>query len=198
MLRKGGLSMKEDKPKVAWGITGSGDKLKETLEIMTNLKEEYGKKVEIEVFLSKAVEQVAKYYKIYDRLYTDFSSVWVEESANKPFLVGRIQLGEFRFFLVVPATSNTVAKIAHGISDTLVTNSVIQALKTSVPVYIMPCDYHEGETTTTLPNGRSLKLRVRKEDADNVRVLESMEGLKPFERPEEIVDIFKGELGPVN
>jgi flavoprotein len=43
-----------------------------------------------------------------------------------------------------------------------------------------------------------MKLRVRKEDADNVRVLESMEGLKPFERPDEIVDIFKGELGPVN
>jgi flavoprotein len=62
----------------------------------------------------------------------------------------------------------------------------------------MPCDYYEGETTTTLPSGRTLKLRVRKEDADNVRVLESMEGLKPFERPEEIVDIFKEELGPVN
>jgi archaeoflavoprotein AfpA len=190
--------MKEDKPKVAWGITGSGDKLKETIEIMTNLKEKYGEKVEIEVFLSRAAEQVAKYYKIYERLHTDFSSVWVEENANKPFLVGRIQLGEFRFFLVAPTTSNTIAKIAYGISDTLVTNSVIQALKISLPVYIMPCDYYEGETTTTLPSGRSLKLRVRKEDADNVRLLESMEGLKLFERPEEIVDIFKGELGPVN
>ena len=190
--------MKEDKHKVAWGITGSGDKIKETIEIMTNLKEKYGEKVEIEVFLSKAAEQVVKYYKSYDKLYSDFSSVWVEENANKPFLAGRIQLGEFRFILVVPATSNTVAKIAHGISDTLITNSVIQALKTSVPVYIMPCDYYEGETITTLPSGKSLKLRIRKEDADNVRVLENMKGLKPFERPEEIVDIFKGELGPVN
>jgi archaeoflavoprotein AfpA len=190
--------MKKDKLKVAWGITGSGDKIKETIEIMSNLKEKYGGKVEIEVFLSKAAEQVVKYYKIYDRLHTNFSSVWVEENANKPFLVGRIQLGEFRFILIVPATSNTVAKIAHGISDTLVTNSVIQALKTSVPVYIMPCDYYEGETTTTLPSGRSLKLRVRKEDANNVRVLESMKGLKPFQKPEEIIDIFKAELGPVN
>ena len=190
--------MKDDKFKVAWGITGSGDKLKETLEIMTKLKEKYGKTVEIEVFLSKAAEQVAKYYKIYDRLSTGFSSFWVEENANKPFLAGRIQLGEVRFFIVAPATSNTVAKIVHGVSDTLVTNSVIQALKSSVPVFIMPCDYHEGEITTTLPNGKSLKLRVRKEDADNVRLLESMEGLKPFEKPEEIVDIFKEELDPVN
>jgi archaeoflavoprotein AfpA len=165
---------------------------------MTYLKEKYEEKVEIEVFLSKAAEQVAKYYKIYDRLHSDFTSVWVEVNANKPFLAGRIQLGEFRFFLVAPASSNTAAKIAYGISDTLITNSVIQGLKTSIPMYIMPCDYYEGEITTILPNGRSLKLRVRKEDAGNVRVLERMEGLKSFEKPEEIVDIFKGEFGSFN
>jgi flavoprotein len=67
-----------------------------------------------------------------------------------------------------------------------------------VPVFIMPCDYYEGEITTTLPNGKSLQLRVRKEDANNVRLLESLEGLKSFEKPEEIVDIFQGELGLVN
>ena len=55
----------------------------------------------------------------------------------------------------------------------------------------MPVDYHEGETTTTLPNGRSLRLRVRKEDADNVMKLEAMDGIHPFERPEDIHGIVE-------
>ena len=42
----------EDKTwKVAWGITGSGDKLEETYEAMLGIREEYD---DIEVFLSKA------------------------------------------------------------------------------------------------------------------------------------------------
>ena len=103
-------------------------------------------------------------------------------------------MGDFKFLIVAPATSNTVAKIAHGIADTLLTSSTIQALKADVPVYIMPCDFHEGKTTTTLPDGRELKLRVRKEDEANVRILETIEGLKVFEKPDEIENIFKKEL----
>ena len=44
---------------------------------------------------------------------------------------------------------------------------------------------------TKLPNGRTLELRVRKEDAEYVAMLESMEGIFPFERPEDITDIFR-------
>jgi flavoprotein len=52
--------MKTVRVKVAWGITGSGDKIIETVEAMTLIKEEY-QALDIEVFLSKAGEQVAKY-----------------------------------------------------------------------------------------------------------------------------------------
>jgi archaeoflavoprotein AfpA len=182
--------------KLAWCVTGSGDKFKETLSVMRGLKEEHGEGLKVEVFVSKAGAQVAKYYKVADQLQECFDRHWVEVDANTPFLVGRLQLGEFDAVLVAPATSNTVAKIAHGISDTLVTNSVIQAVKGYVPVYIMPVDYHEGVTTTTLPNGRTLKLKVRKEDAENVRRLEAMEGIHPFEKPEEIPGIIAGLMKP--
>jgi archaeoflavoprotein AfpA len=178
--------MKMVKVKVAWGITGSGDKIIETIEAMLRIKQTY-QTLDIEVFPSKAGQQVAKYYKVYDKLRDNFTRVYVEENANTPFLVGR-------FLIVAPATSNTVAKIVHGIADTLLTSGVIQALKADVPVYIMPCDFKEGRTTTTLPDGRKLRLRIRKEDAANVGILKTIEGLTVFEKPDEIENIFKNEL----
>ena len=52
------------KRRVAWGITGSGHRLVETVEIMNQLKEQYQKNVKITVYLSKAGDQVAKYYQL--------------------------------------------------------------------------------------------------------------------------------------
>jgi len=178
------------KRRVAWGITGCGDKLMETLEMMKDIKDAYAGDVDIEVFLSKGGEQVAKYYRIMGELEERFSRVWVERDANSPFLAGRLQLGDFEFLLMAPATSNTVSKIAYGIADTMLTNGAIQAMKAMVPVYIMPTDYREGTTVTKLPDGRDLKLRVRGEDAENVRKLVAVDGIFPFESPEEILDIF--------
>lgn len=178
------------KRRVAWGITGSGDKLRETFDVMKEILGAHGDELGVEVFLSRAGEQVTKYYKLMNELREAFERVWVERDANIPFLAGRLQLGEFEFLLIAPATSNTVAKLSHGISDTMLTNGAIQALKASVPVYVMPTDYREGTTVTRLPDGRELRLRVRKEDAENTRKLMAMEGIHAFERPEEIKDIF--------
>ena len=46
------------KRKVAWGITGSGDKLQETVAVMSERKWQYEDAVDVEVYLSKAAEQV--------------------------------------------------------------------------------------------------------------------------------------------
>jgi archaeoflavoprotein AfpA len=185
----------EKKRKVAWGITGSGDRLSETIDVMKALKEQYQNEVDVRVYLSKAGEQVAKWYRLYDRLKQSFERVWVELNANSPFLAGDLELGKFEFFLIAPATSNTVAKIAVGISDTLLCNSAIMALKAFVPVYVMPSDYKEGTLITTLPNGKNLRLRVRKEEAENTRKLSRMENVFLLEKPEEIRDVFKKHFG---
>jgi len=172
--------------KVAWGITGCGDKLEETYNIMKGLKELYGTSLRIEVFLSKAALKVAKYYRLVDQLESSFDSYMVEIDSNNPFLAGRLQTGEFDSLIIAPASSNTVAKITVGISDTLLTNSVIQAIKGFTPVYIMPTDFQEGITETKLPNGNTLRLKVRKEDAENVRKLEKMEGITIFKHPRDL------------
>ena len=181
----------EKRRKAAWGITGSGDRLSETIGILKKLKEEYQNEVDVRVFLSKAGEQVVKWYRLHDRLKQSFEKVWVELNSNSPFLAGDLELGKFEFLLIAPATSNTVAKIVAGITDTLLCNSAIMALKAFVPVYIMPSDYREGTVFTRLPNGKDLKLRVRKEDAENTRKLSNMENVFVLEKPEDICEVFK-------
>jgi len=180
--------------KIAWGITGAGDKMKETFEAVKALKEAHGDDLEVEVFLSKAGEQVVKYYRIKEKLGEDIGKVWVEKNANSPFLAARLQLGEFGLLLIAPATSNTVAKLAHGIADTMLTNAAIQGMKTMLPTYIMPVDFREGTTVTKLPSGQELELRVRREDVENVARLEAMEGITPFEKVEEIREIVERHL----
>jgi archaeoflavoprotein AfpA len=185
------FSTGEKKKKVAWGITGSGHLLAETMSIMKEMKDECQGEVDIRVYLSKAGEQVLKSYKLYDQLKQDFVKVWVEVNPNSPFIAGSLEVGKFEFLLVAPATSNTVAKIAAGITDTLLCNSAIMALKGFVPVYVMPSDYQEGTLQTTLPDGNHLTLRVRKEDAENTRKLSLMENMTVLEKPEDIIRVFK-------
>ncbi len=179
--------------KIAWGITGSGDKIKETIKVMKALKAAHPE-LEVEVFLSKAGATVAKYYRVEDELRDGFDRVWKEVDANTPFLAARLQVGEFMFMLIAPATSNTVAKLAVGVADTLLTSAALQAVKGYVSVYIMPVDYREGETTTTLPSGKKLTLRVRREDAENVAKLDAMEGIHTFESPDMIPAILEEHM----
>lgn len=187
----GDLARPEKKRKVAWGITGSGDRLPETIDTMIEIKKQYQNDVDVRVYLSKAGEQVVKWYRLHERLKQNFEKVWVELNSNSPFLAGDLELGKSEFLLIAPATSNTVAKIAVGITDTLLCNSAIMALKAFVPVYIMPSDYKEGTVVTRLPDGKDLKLRVRKEDAENARKLSRMENVFVLEKPEDICGVFK-------
>jgi len=179
---------------VAWGITGSGDRLVETFDVMKRVRREY-EDVEIRVYLSKAGEQVVKYYKIMEGLKENFDRVLVEVNANSPFLAGMLQTGKFEFLLIAPATSNTVAKISMGVADSLLPNSAIMALKAFVPVYIMPSDLVEGVVETTLPNGKKMRLRVRKEDVEHVKRLSTMEHVLILEEPDDIPAVFKKHFG---
>jgi archaeoflavoprotein AfpA len=179
------------KRKVAWGITGSGDKIVEIVEVMKKIKQQYQNEVTIIAYLSKAGEQVAKWYKLAKDLNEHFNRIYVEKNSNLPFLAGELQTGKFEFLLIAPATSNTVAKISLGIGDSLLCNAAIMGLKAFVPCYVMPSDYQEGEMTTKLPNGRALKLRVRKEDVENVKKLVDMKDVFILEKPDELYQVFK-------
>jgi archaeoflavoprotein AfpA len=183
------------KRKVAWGVSGAGDKIAEIIDIMKSVKKEYENTIEIHVFLSKAAETVMKFYGLEENLKKNFQKVFVELNSNSPFLAAWMQMRKYEFLLIVPGTSNTVAKIAFGIGDTVLTNAASMSLKAFVPVYIVPTDYEEKIVYTKLPNGKEMKLRVRKEDAENVRRLERMEDVHVLENPQKIPDVFREWFG---
>jgi archaeoflavoprotein AfpA len=177
---------KVKKQRIAWGITGAGDKIQEIIDTMKAFKAESEDSLEIEVFVSKAADTMLKFYRLDEELKKSFSKVSIETNANAPFLAGMVQSRRYEFLLIFPASSNTVAKIVNGIGDTLLTNSAIMSLKAFVPVWIMPVDYKESVLYTKLPNGKEMKLRVRKEEAEQVRRLEKTEDVRVFESPQKV------------
>lgn len=184
-----------DKKKIAWGITGAGDKIEETVNAMLDINDDFKDKVEIEVFISKAGDQVIKYYEISHEIENNFDKIWVEINANSPFLAGNIQLGKYEFMLIAPGTSNTVAKIALRMGDTLISNAAIMGQKANIPLYILPADIEERTITTKLPNGKDLKLTIRKEDVEHAQKLAKMDNTYVLKTPNEIRNVFEEYFG---
>jgi archaeoflavoprotein AfpA len=182
------------KQKVAWGITGAGDKIAEYLDVMEQIRRQYAEVLDIHVFVSKAGDTVLKFYNLETRLKQAFEKVHVEINANAPFLAAWLQMGKYAFLLVAPATSNTVAKIANGIGDTMLTNAAIMGLKAFKSVYVAPTDFKEGECVTKLPSGKELKLRVRKEEVAQVNKLRTMDDMHILESPQDIIALFKAKF----
>jgi flavoprotein len=103
--------------RIAWGITGSGDLIKETYDVMVDIKNKSN--IEIMVFLSKEGETVMKWYHMWNDIQKDFPNFKTEGGPNSPFLAGPLQVGYYDALIIAPTTSNTVAKIVYGISDSL-------------------------------------------------------------------------------
>jgi archaeoflavoprotein AfpA len=170
--------------KIVWGITGSGDLLPEVTKELEKLVDTG--KVEITACLSKAAKMVVNWYKLSERIEKISKRVLHEYDANSPFIAGPLQIGKYNGLLVAPATANTVAKIVHGIADTLVTNAVAQAQKGGIEIIILPVDQKPGKTTTLLPTGEEKTLIMRDIDIENTEKLKGMKGIKVIEAPEDI------------
>ena len=128
---------------VAWAITGAGHFLKESFHAFKDIKTKK-RNLKITVFLSKAGEEVVKMYGLFDNIQKlapggYLEEIFLDSSGSSP-KAGRLGRGKYHALIVAPATSNTVAKIVHGIADTLVTNAVAQSVKGGVKVYVLPVD----------------------------------------------------------
>ena len=174
--------------KIAWGITGSGDCLVESVKVMKLLQKRYD--LDIDVVVSKAGEMVLARYKLCDMIKKSFGKVFIEVTPNIPFLVGPLQLGEYDFLLLCPATANTTAKIAHGIADSLLTNCVAQATKAGLPTFIFPVDQKAGKVVTVLPNKKRITLHIRDIDVENVEKLRRTKDITVLSNPKDIEPII--------
>ena len=139
---------------IAWGITGAGHFLKETFDVMSEIIKDGD--VKVTVYLSAAGSQVVKIYGLWEELKKISNGGYLQEILTEDKegeaspKAGRLLRGVYKILIVSPATANTVAKIVHGIADTLVTNAVAQAQKGGVPVYVVPTDQQSIVETTLL------------------------------------------------
>ena len=119
------MPRKYEESRFAWGLTGSGHFLEECLEYLMAIEN-------VDVFLSRAVEEVLVMYKYIDKLRESGIRMFHDSTASA-VPVGQLYEGNYHTLIVAPATSNTIAKCVAGISDTLITNIFAQAGKCRIP-----------------------------------------------------------------
>jgi len=165
--------------KIAWCITGAGHFLEESYEVFRTIKrgvrsqvsgarhlvpetlnlkpKTSQQEIKITTFISNAGVEVLRMYGIFDKLKEISNGDYMEEiftekeqGASSP-KAGRFSLKKYDAVVLSPATSNTVAKIAYGIADSLVTNVVSLATKACIPVYIVATDGSPGKVESEMP-----------------------------------------------
>ena len=158
--------MKEQR--IAWAITGAGHLLAECAERLLCYDR-------VDVFLSRAAEEVTRMYHLQDRLQRPGVRVRRETMASSPAVAGFAN-GIYRVLVVAPATSNSVAKFVYGISDSLVSNLFAQAGKSRVPIIVLPTDV-APEVDSPGPHGDLIKVYPRPIDLENTDKLRRFPGV---------------------
>ena len=157
--------------RLAWAITGSGHFLHESLEILQSLEN-------VDIFLSKAAAEIIRQYGFQAQLDSTHHKVYQDKTASS-VPVELFYAGKYHTLVIAPATSNTVAKMAYGFSDSLVTNLYAQAGKTRVPSIIFACDTapESGEQwiESEAPRDNIVQVYPRQIDLDNVAKLARFE-----------------------
>ena len=98
-------------PRFAWMITGSGHLLEESLALAAQLPG-------VDLVLSRAGEEVREIYGLHlEDLRKRFRVIRDKTASAVP--VGLLYDHHYHTVVIAPATSNTVAKCAFGISDSL-------------------------------------------------------------------------------
>ena len=167
--------MKEKR--IAWAITGAG-------HLLTEIAERLLRRDDVDIFLSRAAEEVVRMYGLKDRLYGRGAPVHRETLSSSP-MVARFARGVYQVLIVAPGTSNSVAKFVHGISDSLVTNLFAQAGKSRVPIIVLPTDL-APEMISAGPHGDLIKVYPRSIDLENTEKLRKMAGVTVAASVEEI------------
>jgi flavoprotein len=178
----------ENRRKILWCITSSGDKLQEVIKLMIEVQS--WSAWDIDVLLTRETPFVLKYYNAWHLVKDNFAIVFEEKGPNEPFLGGPIQRKKYEFLVIAPVTANTMAKIACGIADSAASNSVSLGLKARVPVYLYPTD-QGSEVTVELRDGSTLNLYPRKVDLDNLEKVRAMDDVTIFKDVAEMRAFFE-------
>ena len=172
-------------PRLAWAITGSGHYIEECLNFVLTLDN-------VDLYLSQAAEEVIKMYGFNLNEIREKMPVYRDKAASSP-PVGLFYSGYYHTFVMAPATSNTVAKCALGIADSLVSNLFAQAGKCRVPSIVYPCDI-AAEMETTAPKGKKVMVYPRQIDLEATDKLSTIEYTEIVKSVDELITCVKARL----
>lgn len=172
------MAIQSKDQRLAWAITGSGHYLRESLDILSSLRD-------VDIYLSRAADEIIRQYGFQSQLDATGHRVYQDKTASS-VPVGLFYEGLYHTLVISPATSNTIAKMAYGFSDSLVTNLYAQAGKTRVPSIVFACDT-EPELESEAPRENWVRVYPRQID------LENMQKLKAFEQTTVVADMQKLE-----
>lgn len=168
----------------AWTLTGSGHYLDECLALARRLPQ-------LDLFLSAAAEEILPMYGYdFDELKKDCRIFRDKTASAVP--VGMLYDDVYHTVLVAPATSNTVAKCAFGISDTLPTNIFAQAGKLEIPGIVLACDTHP--VVITRAPKEWVELKPRAIELENVERLRRIDHCRVVETPAELEAMLQARL----
>jgi dihydromethanopterin reductase (acceptor) len=154
--------------RIAWAMTGGGHILEECIDVLLKFDM-------VDIFLSRAAEDVLSMYNLDSRIAVPKIRIYQEGKPSAPLVV-RLFGGAYRVLVVAPATSNSAAKFVYGISDTLVTNLFAQAGKSRIPVVVYPTDLLPVANSVG-PRGKTFKVYPRPIDLENTTKLRSFPGV---------------------
>ena len=157
-----------DKKRIAWCITGSGHYLKESIDLMLTLEN-------VDLYLSKAGEEVLKWYDYDLSIFKKNKIKIFKDVTASASPVSLLYESVYKLVVISPATSNTIALMAQGISDTLVTNMFAQAGKCEVKSLVFACDT-EPVVITQAPK-KLVTLYPRDIDLKNYRTLKKFKNV---------------------
>lgn len=149
--------------KILWCITGGEYKLDESIEALSTLKK-------VDVVFSYAGEEVSRIYHKYHRIIDLADKVIYERNQGKSSTIVMRLKRDYLRIIVAPATSNTVAKLVNGVSDTLITNIVSQGIKCGIDVRILATD-SEKHVMADKIDGETFEITVREIDLENLQRL---------------------------
>lgn len=181
------MQERPEKPRLAWAVTGSGHYLKECLEIVRELDD-------VDLFYSRAGEEVVRMYGYDPKSLVPEGRIYRDRAASSP-PVGLFYRGDYHTLVVAPATSNTVAKMVLGLSDTLVTNVYAQAGKCRIPSIVLACDT-ESEVDTPAPD-RIVRVWPRKVDLEHTEKLKTYEATTVVEDSDQLYKALQLRLAEI-
>lgn len=177
--------------KIAWGITGGGHQLHESiLKIEEMLESGYS----VDIFFSRAGKEVCKMFREFSRLDNlqkknpkSMKFIFSENQEWSFPICGSFSLKAYDILIVSPSTANTVAKLTYKIADTLITNIVSQSLKGRTPVIVIPTDFKIGPCETVTPGNKKITIEIHESDVERTEALKNMKGIIVIESPSKII-----------